>query len=524
MSATFAVTSKAAAGLPSASQLGSGLAIVGGKLTGTINDRLKNGDFEAQLADWTINDGTVAIDSSNQYAGSYCLKLTGNGVGYANASQNIVIRPGDVVRLRAWVKNTTNAAATGQVIFADKNLTLQAYQNVAIPVSSSYTLVEVVAGPAPAGASPSAFAKIIPAFLDPAVNTSGALYIDNVTVDFITAVTAINASLGTVTVGQANGKTDKFGGQTFHVDYSWTGTTQSEQCAYARFKVRWTTETKYRPVGDWAVSAGSASTDDWARPQVDTALEWILVPVSKDGVEGTATSGSVTITAQGVGFLDMGQANTATLETTLSASGGKLIITGKSLTDGKIQDLGITVDSIFYNGTISSLKLQNISGKTLTLDWNTVTTTISNAAIAGGAGTFYAGLAITQNSDGTKFYAQPNQFGMKGYKSSLQDVMWCYFNPSTWQMSLCLANAGGTMAVDFLTGGQSALYPARYNFYSRTGGDLLKITEGAVTFGSGQSLISGAAVGQSVTISYRKAGGTSDGTLTFTNGILTAYT
>lgn len=168
-------------GRSSSASLGRGLMLLSGTLSVAANDRLVNGDFEADLNGWSPS-GAVSIENTGGISGPKWLKI---GVGSGLAIQAITALAGMAKRLSARIQNTSNVNGELAAVWVNSSGSLvSTYYYASIPAGSAENTYSVFIPPAPAGAS---HLWVYPQLVGA---TSGYLKVDAVIVEDVERVTS----------------------------------------------------------------------------------------------------------------------------------------------------------------------------------------------------------------------------------------------------------------------------------------------------------------------------------------------
>jgi hypothetical protein len=142
---------------------------------------LLNGDFEQQLDGWTIV-GTVTADSTTKHSGVYSATAPGNGA-YNYPYQILPCIPGQLYRLKAYIKNSTNKPVFAGIAFRDTNYGAVGTDTyVPVAPGSDWTLVSVAAKAPDDQPTKPAWMLLIPLFVDTSA-TSGSAWCDQAAQD-----------------------------------------------------------------------------------------------------------------------------------------------------------------------------------------------------------------------------------------------------------------------------------------------------------------------------------------------------
>lgn len=160
--------------------IGPGLTVDGDGLA-SLSRGLMNGDFEDQFDGWTKGSQTT-IDSTDQYGGTYCAKLTANSTWDPYLSQELSCFPGQEFRATAYARSTVNTAPKMLLAFYNAAHTLTSVVEKTVSGGDSWTKYEAT-GVVPANA------RTIGIYFELGpTHTSGRLLVDNVSLNQVEAL------------------------------------------------------------------------------------------------------------------------------------------------------------------------------------------------------------------------------------------------------------------------------------------------------------------------------------------------
>ncbi|TRV80132.1 carbohydrate-binding protein CenC [Streptomyces sp. 130] len=103
-----AVLTRTVAGVSAAALVGACVALVGSGSAGAADaaNLVTNSGFESGLSGWSCTDGSGQVTSSPAHSGASALKATPSGLGNAQCSQTVSVRPNSTYTLSAFVQGS----------------------------------------------------------------------------------------------------------------------------------------------------------------------------------------------------------------------------------------------------------------------------------------------------------------------------------------------------------------------------------------------------------------------------------
>jgi hypothetical protein len=372
------------------------------------------GDFEGGLNGWSAggsNPFTIVSGAEAYYGQS--AKATGNGTDQSLVYDGYPVVPGKSYRVSIWCNNTTNGSNALFDIFTvgPSGLIFQNFTYVASGSGWHIESLDITAGA-------TAQYLVTRASLAAAA-TSGAFWVDNVTIEEITPVAASGSVA--ITVTQPDGPDTKEGMSTYRLSATWTGFAATSQCAMLRFTFS-ASGTAEAPIGNDVTPAAAAwNVGPSPRPSANVSATIRVYAISQDGAQSAAAldTEAITITAGATGKLNLTTVDLTTVDGfRKNPTTGKFeptqagIMSRLALADylgldisGALKVTGIDVDwvlaslvavtgAVVVSNTNASLTISAAGTITRATGGNSVTITSTSMTMSGG------GSQITLDSGG----------------------------------------------------------------------------------------------------------------------------